>query len=53
MGGRLHGQQTLHEDFVPRLVGLHHTGNYQVPWPSPRAPRSSRSSAAAAAAGPR
>ncbi|MFE7385378.1 hypothetical protein ACFU9F_34025 [Streptomyces zhihengii] len=31
MGGRLHGQQTLHEDFVPRLVGLHHTGNYQVP----------------------
>lgn len=31
MGGRLHGQHTLHEEFVPRLVGLHHTGNYQVP----------------------
>ncbi|TXS48879.1 hypothetical protein [Streptomyces sp. t39] len=35
MGGRLYGQQTLHEDFVPRLVGLHHTGNYQVPFAFP------------------
>lgn len=31
MGAGLYGQRTLHEDFVPRLVGLHHLGNYQVP----------------------
>jgi hypothetical protein len=36
MGGRLYGQQALHEDFVPRLVGLHHTHGYQVPFAYPK-----------------
>lgn len=36
MGGRLYGQQALQEGFVPRLVGLHHKGGYQVPFAYPK-----------------
>ncbi|MFF8846578.1 hypothetical protein ACF08N_28330 [Streptomyces sp. NPDC015127] len=36
MGGRLYGQQALQESFVPRLVGLHHTHAYQVPFAYPK-----------------
>lgn len=35
MGTALHGQQALHEQFVPRLVGLHHTDGYRVPFAYP------------------
>ncbi|MFI2367912.1 hypothetical protein [Streptomyces sp. NPDC018833] len=36
MGGRLYGQQALQEDFVPRLVGLHHKDGYQVAFAYPK-----------------
>ncbi|MFC4607490.1 hypothetical protein ACFO9E_06625 [Streptomyces maoxianensis] len=36
MGGRLYGQEVLHDGFVPRLVGLHQSDGYQVPFAYPR-----------------